>query len=378
MKLIMPIVIILVYIDSLAADTQTRAYEAIATDSVHQSRYVGKGVNMVAASLQAINRCEAAHTPQKCEITRIGSTAIATAQEIKANIGPNTPLMMWQNKNRRSQISIVGSVHSLKATLLPLPDPIDQAFEQSSHVVVETNVLQADDGSTSRAWLVDQLTLAPEQSLRSMLNDRNFEQLQKILRNTGLKFETLDRLKPAFAATNIVNARLDAFGFSRKWGMEQQFLERADFRTIVSLETTKQQITLLAQTAMEIQLRILSESLVSDTELESMVTSLVSAWWHGDDVAIENSFQDDSENSEAYENFQRNLLDKRNFRMADKIIELLDVPGHYFVLIGAAHLIGSNSIINILQERGITLQRVANDGSIQLNENLMSKEKYES
>ena len=100
----MPIVIILVYIDSLAADTQTRAYEAIATDSVHQSRYVGKGVNMVAASLQAINRCEAAHTPQKCEITRIGSTAIATAQEIKANIGPNTPLMMWQNKNRRSQI----------------------------------------------------------------------------------------------------------------------------------------------------------------------------------------------------------------------------------------------------------------------------------
>ena len=333
---------------------------------------------MVAASLQAINRCEAAHTSQKCEITRIGSTAIATAQEIKANIGPNTPLMMWQNKNRRSQISIVGSVHSLKATLLPLPDPIDQAFEQSSHVVVETNVLQADDGSTSRAWLVDQLTLAPEQSLRSMLNDRNFEQLQKILRNTGLKFETLNRLKPAFAATNIVNARLDAFGFSRKWGMEQQFLERADFRTIVSLETTKQQITLLAQTAMEIQLRILSESLVSDTELESMVTSLVSAWWHGDDVAIENSFQDDSENSEAYENFQRNLLDKRNFQMADKIIELLDVPGHYFVLIGAAHLIGSNSIINILQERGITLQRVANDGSIQLNENLMSKEKYES
>ena len=84
------------------------------------------------------------------------------------------------------------------------------------------------------------------------------------------------------------------------------------------------------------------------------------------------------QNSDAYENFQRNLLDKRNFQMADKIIELLDVPGHYFVLIGAAHLIGSNSIINILQERGITLQRVANDGSIQLNENLMSKEKYES
>ena len=69
---------------------------------------------------------------------------------------------------------------------------------------------------------------------------------------------------------------------------------------------------------------------------------------------------------------------KEQNKKLDKIIELLDVPGHYFVLIGAAHLIGSNSIINILQERGITLQRVANDGSIQLNENLMSKEKYES
>lgn len=378
MKLIIPIVIILVCIDSVAADAQPRAYQAIATDSVEQSQYIGIGADKTEASLRALNRCEEAHSPQKCEIIRIGSTTITTAQEIKANTGPNTPLMMWENKNRRSQISIVGSVHSLKATLLPLPNPIDQAFEQSSHVVVETNVLQTDDGSTSRAWLLDQLTLAPEQSLRSMLTDQNFEQLQKIVRDTGLKFETLNRLKPAFAATNIVNARIEAFGFSRKWGMEQQFLERADSRTIVSLETTKQQIKLLAQTAMDIQLRILRESLVSDTKLESMVTSLVSAWWQGDDVAIENSFQDNSENSRAYKKFQRDLLDKRNFQMAAKIMELLDLPGHYFVLVGAAHLTGSNSIINILQERGITLKRVAYDGSMQINENLMSKENYES
>ena len=71
-------------------------------------------------------------------------------------------------------------------------------------------------------------------------------------------------------------------------------------------------------------------------------------------------------------------MDKRKFQLAAKIMELLDLPGHYFVLVGAAHLTVSNSIINILQERGITLKRVAYDGSMQINENLMSKENYES
>lgn len=378
MRHIRPIATIVFCIGTVAVYAQSQAHRAVATDSAGQSQYIGNGIDMVEASLQAIKRCERAHPPNNCEITHIGDTPITTAQEIQVNTGPKTPLMMWQNKNRKSQVSIIGSVHSLKATLLPLPNPINQAFEQSSHVVVETNVLQSDDGSASRPWLVDQLTLAPGQSLRSMLNDQDFEKLQKIVLDTGLKLEQLNRLKPAFAATNIVNARLNAFGFSRKWGMEQQFLERAGSRTIVPLETTKQQIALLAQAALEIQLRILRESLVSDTKLESMVTELVSAWWHGDHVAIENSFHYDSENSIGYEQFQRELLDKRNFLMAAKIIELLNFPGHYFVLIGAAHLTGSNSIINILQEQGITLQRITNDGSIQINDNLISKENYES
>ena len=365
-------------ISSSIACAQTQVYRAVAADFLGESEYVGTGSNLIEASYHANHQCEQQHSQITCEITHIRNTPITTAREIKLNIDPKTPLMMWHTKNRTSQASIVGSVHALKAALFPLPEPINQAFEKSTHVVVETNVLQTDDGSASQAWMVEQLTFGPGQSLRSSLSRKHFKNLQNVLQDTGLRLEQINRLKPAFAATNIVNARLRSFGFDRDWGMEQQYLQRAASRPIISLETTKQQITLLAQAAMEIQLRILHEALVSDEELELMIKELISAWWHGEDAKIAQSFQDDSRDSLAYEQFQRELLDARNIRMATEIIELLGSPGHYFVLVGAAHLAGSNSVINILEQRGLALERINHDGSVETIKNIITGGNNES
>ena len=51
-------------------------------------------------------------------------------------------------------------------------------------------------------------------------------------------------------------------------------------------------------------------------------------------------------------------MDERNVGMADKIAGYLQTKGTYFVLVGAAHYVGDNSIIELLERQGIRGQRI--------------------
>jgi uncharacterized protein YbaP (TraB family) len=58
--------------------------------------------------------------------------------------------------------------------------------------------------------------------------------------------------------------------------------------------------------------------------------------------------KEDSRLSSAYQK----LVYERNINMAEKIEGYLRTKGNYFVIIGAAHLVGEKGIIEILRGKG--------------------------
>lgn len=54
----------------------------------------------------------------------------------------------------------------------------------------------------------------------------------------------------------------------------------------------------------------------------------------------------------------RILIVDRNARMAGKIADLLRQGGAYFVVVGAAHLVGEESIVNLLRREGYRLEKL--------------------
>jgi uncharacterized protein YbaP (TraB family) len=56
--------------------------------------------------------------------------------------------------------------------------------------------------------------------------------------------------------------------------------------------------------------------------------------------------------------FNAQLIDQRNRNMAKKIKGYLDTNESYFVLVGAAHLVGPMSIIALLQRAGFSGTRL--------------------
>jgi uncharacterized protein YbaP (TraB family) len=55
---------------------------------------------------------------------------------------------------------------------------------------------------------------------------------------------------------------------------------------------------------------------------------------------------------------QRALLDERNPGLADGITRLANATPHAFIGIGMLHLVGKNSVLAILRQRGYTVSRV--------------------
>ncbi|MEL7229841.1 MAG: TraB/GumN family protein, partial [Pseudomonadota bacterium] len=55
--------------------------------------------------------------------------------------------------------------------------------------------------------------------------------------------------------------------------------------------------------------------------------------------------------------FQRVMLDKRNVTMADGSAKLIDV-GNAFIAVGALHLPGEKGLLNLLAQRGYSIERI--------------------
>ena len=326
--------------------------------------YRATGSSLVTATAESMRTCSAANGPDACEIVEINGVPIPPAREIKApQLLPETPLMMWRYASTQSDVAVVGSIHALKMSLLPLPAPMEEAFNEASHIVVEADVLNRGAVGIDPAWLNEQLALPAGRTIVDMLPEAQAARFESMLAHTGLPFAEVAPLKPAFVAVRLAVTRFGLLGYDPQLGMEIQFIQRANGRPIIEIESVKQQIELLASPSLDVQMEMLEETLVDDAAMVENVSALVAAWYRGDDEALADSFLTGDNRSDGYVAFQYELLDHRNAGMAARIAELLDSQGKYFVLVGAAHLAGDNSVIELLSARGHNGRRVRVDGS---------------
>jgi len=52
------------------------------------------------------------------------------------------------------------------------------------------------------------------------------------------------------------------------------------------------------------------------------------------------------------------LFAERNQRMLVRLKQLAEKPGHYFVVVGAGHLVGAGGIVDLLRAQGIVAEQL--------------------
>ena len=106
---------------------------------------------------------------------------------------------------------------------------------------------------------------------------------------------------------------------------------------------------------MPLQDRLLASTLKEMASTKDSVGELARAWKAGDVATIESLALDDLKTEPGM--YQRLLID-RNRNWLPKIEALLARPTPAFVIVGAAHLVGSDGLLSALRSKGYRVEQM--------------------
>jgi uncharacterized protein YbaP (TraB family) len=149
-------------------------------------------------------------------------------------------------------------------------------------------------------------------------------------------------------------------GFDTAWGIETRYTAKAvsDNKPIEGLETAAEQFAAMDTMSVDTQTAFLLESLQDDTAAITEMQLMVDAWRSGNQTELEIAMLDSmNDMPELYEN----LVVKRNARWAEKILELDHSSQNksYLVIVGGMHLVGKDSLQQLLEPAGISYRQLS-------------------
>ncbi len=264
----------------------------------------------------------------------------------------DTPLhSLWELHGKHNTVFLLGSIHVLRPGDYPLSPAVMQAYASSKALLMEINLADTDMEQLQAEMLTS--AMLPEgKSLQEVLGPKRYARAESLARDVGVELATFDGFAPWFAAEAISQLQLLKLGFEPTSGVEMYFLERArsDGKSIAGLETPHDQIALFEGLPMEVQADYLMASLEQARELPKEVNDMVRAWQRGDTVWFDDQLQSELGKDPV---LYQSVLAARNRKWIPKIEALLNDDKNYLVIVGTGHLVGRNSVIELLKKDGV-------------------------
>jgi uncharacterized protein YbaP (TraB family) len=259
---------------------------------------------------------------------------------------------LWSVRGEHNTVYLLGSIHVLRPGDGELPQAALEAYADAERLVMEIDLDDPEvaDPATLLGTMQRSALLPEGESLRSVLGD-DYAAIAGRARESGLDLAALDRFAPWFVATMLLQLELAQRGFQPELGIEQQLADRAarDGKPIEGLETAEQQFAVLAGLPLPEQKRFLMMSLGESERLDAEIEDLLAAWRSGDAEALEEML------SVAFDEFPElygPLTEDRNRAWVERLDDLLDERDDYLVVVGALHLVGRHSVVDLLRQRG--------------------------
>lgn len=264
---------------------------------------------------------------------------------------------LWRVQAKKTTVYLLGSIHLLKKDVYPLSKTIETAFERSDLLVVEANI--NDISKLDITKLMEKAFYSGDDTLEKHVSGETFDFIKKEVERVGLPLEFVYNQRPWFLGLTLESLELVKAGFNPDYGIDKYFLSKADGKMkILELESLDYQVNLLSGLSDDEQELFLLYTLKDLNTLGQEVDKLVDAWKTGAvgtmESTITKSFTEDRRFYRIYEK----LINERNRNMALKIESFLKTKGAYFVVVGAAHLIGDRGIVQLLKEKGYTVEQL--------------------
>jgi uncharacterized protein YbaP (TraB family) len=287
--------------------------------------------------------------------TTTPSTAIEPTTTTVAREGKP---FMWEISSNSTHVYLLGSIHAARASIYPLAEVIEDAFDEADYLVVEVNIYDIDETKTLE--LVLEYGTYPEgEGLKDNLQEDLYERLKEHLAGWSIPLSLLDPYRPWFIVNLIEVTSFENLDYSAEYGIDSHFIDAATANglEILELETEEFQIELLASVPDDVMILSI-EQYLDEPVTRQDIEELFEIWATGDAPAMEEyTFEGLIEEPELRPYYQGLLID-RNYNMQEKIEGFLEDDEVYFIVVGAGHLVGDEGLLNLLEEAGYTVEQL--------------------
>ena len=261
---------------------------------------------------------------------------------------------LWRLKDEDTTIYLFGTMHALPRGLEWRSDRLRAAIAEAGELVLE--VANEDIAALARSMRAAVLGERLPPILERVPAERR-EALRAAIAASGLPIQAFDAMKSWTAAVLLTMLSLQRIGVVGEHGVEEGLEAgwREGGRPMIGLETAQEQFGFLDQLSEESQRLFLVAATEDDAETQRQFQEMLDAWAAGDVEAIGRTFNDEANLSQE---LREVLLTRRNARWADWLKARMERPGIVFVAVGAGHLAGEVSVQTMLEQRGLTAERV--------------------
>jgi uncharacterized protein YbaP (TraB family) len=276
-----------------------------------------------------------------------------------AGTNNQTKHFLWKISKGQAVCYILGSIHLLKKEMYPLAAVIEESFRKSSALVLEID-LSAMGESAMAADLMKKALFADKKTLKDHLQPEQYEKIKKTLKtDLDMNLDLYQNYKPWFTAMTIQAVQLCKLGFSPEHGLDMYFFNKAKGKKqIIGFETLEFQANLLNTLTMPQQMNLLLYTVEELNRFGKMMDEIICNWQTGDADRLEQLILAEAKTNENFASILKIINDDRNIMMVKNINQFLSGKGTYFIVVGAAHLVGENGIIESLKKQGLIVSQL--------------------
>lgn len=269
--------------------------------------------------------------------------------------GVNAAPAIWKVSDGDSSVWLFGSIHMLPDGMEWRTEIFDNLLDEADRIYFETDL-----GMEAQTRI---LALTMERGFARdgvLLNHRIDAKLMSKVRSAAETYAvpvpTLLAMQPWMAASTISVAALTAAGYDPTKGVETTLVSEIPVERQGFLETAEQQIEAIAGGSEADQIQMLVATLAETDGLAAMVDTMVAGWLDGTPDVVADIFLADLG---AYgEAFVDRLITQRNENWVEQIVTMLETDEEAFLVVGAGHLVGPDSVVTLLENKGFSSERV--------------------
>jgi uncharacterized protein len=266
---------------------------------------------------------------------------------------------LWEVSSLTNRVYLFGTVHAGKPTWYPLPKAVEDAFADSSVLVVEADV--TDSGAMARS--ASAMVYKPPATLQTHMPAEQYARFRRYVARYGLPEEQVVRMKPFMAVSLLVFNEWARAGYLPDYGVDGYLINKAkeEHKRIAEIEGVDMQIRLMDSLTDDENVALFKgtlDALDSGLTVEQ-ITGMVNAWQSGKaDLMLETARRYNDKVRGAAE-FEEKFVWSRHDDMAKKIDGYLnDSKERHFVAVGALHLAGPRGLVEILRKRGYVVKQL--------------------